>query len=86
MSKISIMKVSTKTLSDVQKQISLLKGKRVDMWVNKGRRQMVKFTAEIVATYPCVFTVAVDEPNPLKTMSYAYSEILCGNVRIHQRD
>ncbi len=80
------MKITTKSVNEVKEQVALLKGKSVDMCVNKGRKQMVKFTAEVVATYPCVFTVEVDNPNPLKLVSYAYSEILCGNVRIRPRN
>ena len=50
--------------------------------VNKGRKHIVKMKAEVVATYPSVFTVKLDEPCPLNTQSYAYSEVLCGNVKI----
>ncbi|MBQ0017043.1 MAG: Veg family protein [Clostridiales bacterium] len=76
------MKVNNLSVEQVKKNVDELKGKQVVMAVNKGRKHIVKFNAEVVATYPSVFTVEAEVPNPLKTMSYAYSEILCGNVKI----
>lgn len=76
------MKTASKTVEQIKQEVENLKGKTVDMCVNKGRRKLVKFRAEIVATYPCVFMVETDSPLLTKTMSYSYSEILCGNVRI----
>lgn len=76
------MKEVNKTVSEVKDIVNSLKGKMVKMSVNRGRKQIVKFDAEVIATYPSVFTVEATEPQPLKTMSYAYTEILCGNVKI----
>lgn len=76
------MKEVNRTVSEVKDIINSLKGKMVKMAVNKGRKHIVKFEAEVVATYPSVFTVEASEPQPLKVMSYAYTEILCGNVKI----
>lgn len=85
------MKINRKTVIDIKEEVSLLKGKKVEMLVNKGRKQLVKFQAEVVATYPCVFSVEPinDTPSkisPSKLLSYAYSEILCGNVKIICKD
>lgn len=76
------MKVVSKSVGEIKTKVETLKGQKVDMCVNKGRRQMIKFSALIVETYPCVFIVEAFEPCPIKTMSYSYSEVLCGNVRI----
>lgn len=76
------MKTTNKTLNEVKDEVTSLLGKPIKMAVNKGRKHIVKFDAEIVATYPSVFTVKAFEPQPLLTMSYAYTEILCGNVKI----
>lgn len=75
-----------KSVIKLKEEITKLKGKTVDMAVNKGRKHIIKFSAEVVAAYPSVFTVEATEPNPLKTLSYAYSEVLCGNVKIYPRE
>ena len=76
------MKTTNRTVNEVKDEVTSLLGKPVKMAVNRGRKHIVKFDAEIVATYPSVFTVKAFEPQPLTTMSYAYTEILCGNVKI----
>ena len=76
------MKTTNRTVNEVKDEVTSLLGKPVQMAVNRGRKHIVKFDAEIVATYPSVFTVKAFEPQPLTTMSYAYTEILCGNVKI----
>lgn len=80
------MKEVNRTVSDVKDVINSLKGKVVKMAVNRGRKHIVKFDAEVIATYPSVFTVEATKPVPLKTMSYAYTEVLCGNVKICAKD
>lgn len=80
------MKQINRTVVDVKNFVDSFKGKTVKLAVNRGRKHIVKFDAEIVATYPSVFTVEATEPIPLKTMSYAYTEILCGNVKIWAKE
>lgn len=79
------MKITTQKVDDIKQNIVNLKGKPVQMAVNKGRKHFVKFDAEVVATYPSIFTVEATKEMPVKIMSYAYTEILCGNVRIQPK-
>ena len=51
------MKTTNKTVLEVKDEVTSLLGKPVQMAVNKGRKHIVKFDAEIVATYPSVFMV-----------------------------
>lgn len=76
------MKVNNISINDVKTKIASLKGKKVLMAVNKGRKHIVKFNAEVIATFPFVFTVEAEEPCTVKTQSFAYAEIMCGNVKI----
>ena len=70
------MKTINRTVNEVKDEVTSLLGKPVKMAVNRGRKQIVRFDGEIVATYPSVFTVKAYEPQPLTTMSYAYTEIV----------
>ena len=79
------MKTTTLKIDDIKQNVMSLKGKTVQMAVNKGRKHFVKFEAEVVATYPNIFTIEASDDMPIKTMSYAYTEILCGNVRIQPK-
>lgn len=76
------MKINNLTINDVKLKVALLKGKQVTLAVNKGRKNIVKFNAEVIATFPFVFTVEAKEPCTVKTQSFAYAEIMCGNVKI----
>lgn len=76
------MKVNTVSIEDVKKKIECLKGKTIKMQVNKGRKQIVRFNAEIKDIYPSVFTVEVQSPAIINLLSYSYTEVLCGNVKI----
>ena len=76
------MKKQKMTLDDIKKAISALKGKPVDMEVNKGRKKMVKFEGVIENIYQSVFVVKVDNLTNADKKSYSFSEVLCGDVKV----
>lgn len=67
----------------VKNKLLSMKGVRVKMWVNRGRKKIEKFCAIIKDVYPSVFVVNVlgDSYNQT-TQSFAYTEVVCGNVKI----
>lgn len=73
---------SNETISEVKNNLEKLKGAIVQMQVNKGRKKLVKFDAEIKDVYPSVFTV-LSVGIEKNIHSYSYAEILCGKVVIN---
>jgi uncharacterized protein Veg len=69
-------------MSDVREYISNLKGRNVDMEVCRGRKKVTTFSGIIEDIYPSVFTVKLKEPTTVEKISYSYSDVLCGEVRL----
>ena len=76
------MRKINENLSEVKEKIEQLKGKDVKMQVNRGRKKIENYDAVIETIYPSVFTVKIKSPNVIELMSYSYSEVLCGDVKI----
>lgn len=67
------------TLQQVKEEISKLKGKPVNMHVNNGRKKIVHYEGVVENIYNSVFVVKINNDSK---MSYSFSEVLCGDVRI----
>lgn len=78
------MKKVVYSINDIKERINNLKGKEIKMEVNRGRKKIENYTAVIEKTYPSVFTVRVSSNSVVDTMSYSYTEVLCGDVKISQ--
>ena len=66
-------------IEQVKNQILALKGREVEMNINRGRRKIETVNGIIQDVYPSVFTVAVcTQKSSLQTFSYY--DVLCGNV------
>ena len=75
------MRKQLETIESVKKRLENIKGKEIEIAVNRGRRKFLKFDAQLKNIYPSVFTVI--SPNLGETeKSYSYTEVLCGNVKI----
>ena len=66
-------------ITDIKEQIMRLKGERIDLEVNTGRKKIKTFSGSIQSVYPSVFTFLDTEGN---TKTYSYSDVLCGDVKI----
>lgn len=75
------MKRTFITLDEIKSEVSLLKGKDVKLYINRGRRKILKFDGVIDNVYTSVFTVKEKIENT-PTRTYSYSDILCGDVKI----
>lgn len=75
------MRVSKLTMNDIKGEIMLLVGQSISMEVNKGRKKIENYNGVITNIYPSVFTVDVYNAN-VSSLTYSYSEVLCGNVKI----
>lgn len=67
----------------VKNKLSTMKGTNVKMKVNRGRKKIETFNAVIENIYPSVFTVKVPLSQSNQSLqSFAYTEVVCGNVKI----
>lgn len=72
------MKRNNIDLQSVKNKLSELKGKSVEMSINRGRKKIDVVNATIKDLYPSVFTITTN--GGLQTFSYF--DIMCGNVVI----
>lgn len=75
------MKRSVATLEEIKQIVLNLKGEKVELYINRGRRKVLKFNGVIDNVYTSVFTVR-DKIASSLTRTYSYSDILCGEVKI----
>lgn len=69
------------TINEIKEQIDKLKGKNIQMLVNKGRKKIEKLEGVVQNLYPSVFTVEINEETGNSLVTYSYSEVLCGHVK-----
>lgn len=68
------------TINDIKEKINALKGKNINLKVNKGRNKIVSLTAIISHVYPSMFVISPTSKVDLDRKSYSYSDVLCGDV------
>lgn len=76
------MKKMPNTVDNIKQKILELKGKEVELYVNRGRRKINKYRARIEDVYSSVFTVKSIEQELENIFTYSYNDILCGEVKI----
>jgi len=75
------MRKKTMSLIEVKDNIISLKGKLIDIKINKGRKKFVTHTGEVIDTFPSVFTMRLKGEDNL--LSCSYSDIICGTIVIN---
>ena len=80
------MRKATLKMNEIVNMINGMKGKRVDMEVNRGRKRIEKYVGIIEKVYPSVFTVNINAPENKGKQSYSFNEVLCGDVVIKELD
>lgn len=70
------------SLREVKEKILMLKGKCIEMQINHGRKKIRKYSGVIEDVYHSVFVVKLDNAIANEKVSYSYSDILCGDVKI----
>ena len=76
------MKRKPNTVENIKQRIVDLKGKEVDLFVNRGRRKIASYRARIENVYTSVFTVKACSCEIDTVYTYSYNDILCGEVKI----
>ena len=73
------------TLDSVKESVDELVGSVISMRVCRGRKQVKNYTGVLEIALPRVFVVKLDkEVGGVKSLSYSYSDILCGEVRVEK--
>ena len=78
------MRKVNSNVTTVIEEIEKLKGENIYMEINKGRKRIEKYQGIIENTYPSIFTVNVGDGK--NSLSYSYTEVLCGDVVIQKID
>lgn len=79
------MKRTLLTIDQIKEKIIEMKGQEVKMYVNRGRRKVMKFDAIVEDVYTSVFTVKNLKQAMNLTHTYSYNDILCGEVKINTK-
>jgi uncharacterized protein Veg len=73
-------------MDSVKQRILELKGKSIKLVVHRGRKRYVRYTGILEEIYPSVFTVRINEHKSMDIITYSYSDVLCGDVKITSQD
>jgi uncharacterized protein Veg len=76
------MKKMPDSVDNIKQKILELKGKEVNLHINRGRRKVSTYRARIEDVYSSVFTVKSLSNELESIFTYSYNDILCGDVRI----
>jgi uncharacterized protein Veg len=69
-------------LDEIKKKINELKGRNVQMSINRGRKKIEFVSATIKDVYPSVFTIKTDDE---KLQTFSYFDVMCGNVILNEK-
>jgi len=75
------MRKKTMSIIEVKDAIRALKGKLIDIKIDKGRKKFVTHEGEVVDIFPSVFTMRLKGEENI--MSCSYSDIICGTVKLN---
>ncbi len=73
-----MIKINTQALGNIKARIMELKGKDVELCINRGRKRFDTIQGRIESIYPSVFTIISNN----KLQTFSYFDVLCGNVKI----
>lgn len=78
------MKKASMSISEAKEKIMSLKGKKVKAIVNKGRKKTEKYSGFVSDTFPVRFYFYSYRRQRRFHASYAYSDVVCGNVKFRE--
>ncbi|MCI8613087.1 MAG: hypothetical protein HFE48_05280 [Clostridia bacterium] len=70
------------SVEEVKQRISGLKGSSLKISVNKGRKRVLKYDGEIAELYPAVFTLKITSDKHVDLLSFSYSDVICGDIKL----
>ncbi len=76
------MRKCTLKPEEVKKAIKTLIGKRLKISVNRGRKKIERYEGEVENAYPSVFVLKIMDAPLVNSLSFSYSDIICGEVKL----
>ena len=73
-------------IARVKRRILTYREKQVDVTVRLGRNKVQRLRGVLTGVYPALFTVQPYDKNYRGKTSYAYSEVLCGSVKVKRAE
>jgi len=80
------MRKVNSSIEDIIQKIESLKGKDVDLEINRGRKKTVSVSGTIDKIYPSIFTVKSSGGAGNISYSYSYADVLCGDVALKSKE
>lgn len=68
------------SISQARESISSLRGEKLKISVNKGRKRIVNYNGEIEEIYPFVFILKINNEKNLSKLSCSYSDFIGGTI------
>ena len=79
------MKRKAVSAKEIRDSVAALKGKLLQIKVNKGRKRVVKYSGEIDEVLPSLFTMNIVGEKNLFKLSCSYSDVICGDVILSEK-
>jgi uncharacterized protein Veg len=79
------MRKGVLNLNKIKEEILSVKGKNIDITINRGRKRINSYCGIVESLYPSVFTVKILNDSQLKSVTCSYSDVLCGDVKINEK-
>ncbi|MBR2968051.1 MAG: Veg family protein [Clostridia bacterium] len=79
------MKRKAVSAKEIRDNVAALKGKLLQIKVNKGRKRVVKYSGEIDEVLPSLFTMTIVGEKHLSKLSCSYSDVICGDVILTEK-
>ena len=68
------------SITEVKSYVSDLVGQPLKISVNKGRKKIVRYNGSVLAVYPQVFTLKINDDKNLELLACSYSDLICGDI------
>ncbi|MBE5730803.1 MAG: hypothetical protein E7350_02475 [Clostridiales bacterium] len=79
------MKKKAVSTREVRDNITALKGKMLQIKINKGRKRIIKYNGEIDEILPSLFTMSIIGEKNVTRLSCSYSDVICGDIVISEK-
>ena len=79
------MKKKVVSAQEVKDNILMLKGKMLQIKVNKGRKRILRYNGEIDEVMPSLFTMTIVGEKNISKLSCSYSDVICGDVILTEK-
>ena len=76
------MRKSVQSLTEVKSYVANLVGRPLKISVNKGRKKIMRYNGSILAVYPQVFTLKINDDKNLELLACSYSDLICGDIKL----